>query len=80
MPANILAIGTALPETSISQKESCELAKHLCCDNDVQRRTLEFIFRRSTIQRRFSDLLSEQLQAGTLPLFYAPRRTMLDTG
>ncbi|HEY9776155.1 MAG TPA: type III polyketide synthase [Planktothrix sp.] len=80
MPANILAIATALPATSASQDLTCELAKTLCCDNQQQGRALEQIFKRTSIQRRFSDVFLDAQESSVQPMFYSPRHTSEATG
>jgi predicted naringenin-chalcone synthase len=56
----ILGIGTAQPTLSISQSDSCTMAKSYSCKNVKQAHVLEQLYRRTDIKRRSIVLINER--------------------
>jgi predicted naringenin-chalcone synthase len=73
--SSILGLGTATPAGSVSQEESLTAARTLSCLNG-QERLLPILYRRTSIARRSSILVTE----GTTQTLFTPATTAEDRG
>ena len=57
MSLHIAAIGTALPEHGIGQRDAAEIARRFCGHSPEQQRLLQALYRRAGVETRHSVLL-----------------------
>jgi predicted naringenin-chalcone synthase len=77
----LLGLGTAAPEHSIAQADAAAIAATLASSPDEQARSIAALYRRSTVRRRGSVLLSNGLPGGVVTqTFFAPPRFAADRG
>lgn len=79
MPSKIIALGTALPETIVNQKDALTLARDLCCKTERQGRVLEQVYLKSGVQTR-STVLQTDIELARTTNFFQPPDTTYDTG
>jgi predicted naringenin-chalcone synthase len=79
MTSSIIGLGTALPDNLVSQIESYQLAKHLCCQTDKQERVLEQVYKKSGVHTR-STVLPADVEHQRTTNFFHPPSTACDTG
>jgi predicted naringenin-chalcone synthase len=58
MPAQILGIGTAVPEFHVAQADAAQQASQLCCATAQQERMLTVLYLRAGVRKRHSVLLT----------------------
>ncbi len=81
MTARIIGLGTALPAHSIRQPDAAAIAVALCDTPGDQRRAVEVLYRRSTVHRRSSVLLTNGLPGdGVEQGFFARATNAADRG
>ncbi len=74
MSMNVIGLGTAVPEFSLTQSESYEATHQLCCETEEQRKLMEQIYLRAGVQSRGSVVLSSAAGAYTDRTdFFKPR-------
>lgn len=80
MSAALLALGTAVPRGSVTQRDAAMLAQRLCVAGDDEARILNAIYRRSGVRRRSTVLLDGEYTPETSHAFYPAAKDANDRG
>ncbi len=80
MKFGIIGLGIAIPEHFASQSESCDHAKVYNCHSERQEKMLEELYRRSTISKRHSVLITREGKAGAKTDFFPVPKNTVDKG
>ncbi len=75
MPSTIIGLGTALPDTVVTQQTAMILARELCCQTERQSRVLEQVYLKSGVQTRSTVLQAELEPKGKTNFFQPPGTT-----
>lgn len=78
--AEILGIGTALPEHRIDRERAVAYASTVSCTSPEERRKLSVLYRRTGIGNRGSVLLESDSERQVVQSFYPPARSASDRG